>query len=100
MTSSVGIVALRLFGTGLAFLSGSTLIETDAPRLPDRFRLVRGEVAQVRAVFGRINVLFLKGVAMAPICSGISAPRVGPCWIRTAARAPTRPRANGLRPVL
>src|SRR6195256_4855230 len=62
---AVGI-ALMLLGTGLAFYLGKPLIEPTAPRLPAIDFGWWSEVAQVRAAL-RINVLFLIGVAMAPI---------------------------------
>ena len=62
---AVGI-ALMLFGTGLAFYLGKPLIEPTAPRLPAIDFGWWSDVAQVRAAL-RINVLFLIGVALAPI---------------------------------
>ena len=62
---AVGI-ALMLFGTGLAFYLGKPLIEPTAPRLPAIDFGWWSDVPQVRAAL-RINVLFLIGVAMAPI---------------------------------
>src|SRR6201981_1644273 len=62
---AVGI-ALMLFGTGLAFYLGKPLIEPTAPRLPAiEFGWWSG-VPQVQAAL-RINVMFLIGVALAPI---------------------------------
>src|SRR6202051_1951506 len=57
---------LMLFGTGLAFYLGKPLIEPTAPRLPAIDFGWWSDVAQVRAAL-RINVLFLIGVALAPI---------------------------------
>ena len=62
---AVGI-ALMLFGTGLAFYLGKPLIEPTAPRLPSIDLGWWSDVPQVRAVL-RINVLFLIGVALAPV---------------------------------
>src|SRR6267378_263804 len=62
---AVGI-ALMLFGTGLAFYLGKPLIEPTAPRLPAIDFGWWSDVAQVRAAL-RINVLFLIGVALAPV---------------------------------
>src|SRR3974377_879731 len=62
---AVGI-ALMLFGVGLAFYLGKPLIEPTAPRLPSIDFGWWSDIPQVRAVL-RINVLFLIGVALAPI---------------------------------
>ena len=62
---AVGI-ALMLFGTGLAFYLGKPLIEPTAPRLPSIDLGWWSDVPQVRAAL-RINVLFLIGVALAPV---------------------------------
>ena len=62
---AVGI-ALMLFGTGLAFYLGKPLIEPTAPRLPAIDFGWWSDVPQVRAAL-RINVLFLIGIALAPI---------------------------------
>lgn len=62
---AVGI-ALMLFGTGLAFYLGKPLIEPTAPRLPAIDFGWWSDVQQVRAAL-RVNVLFLIGVALAPI---------------------------------
>ena len=62
---AVGI-ALMLFGTGLAFYLGKPLIEPTAPRLPSIDFGWWSDIPQVRAVL-RINVLFIIGVALAPI---------------------------------
>ena len=62
---AVGI-ALMLFGTGLAFYLGKPLIEPTAPRLPAIDFGWWSDIPQVRAAL-RINVLFLIGVALAPI---------------------------------
>ena len=55
-----------LFGTGLAFYLGKPLIEPTAPRLPAIDFGWWSDIPQVRAAL-RINVLFLIGVALAPI---------------------------------
>ena len=62
---AVGI-ALMLFGTGLAFYLGKPLIEPTAPRLPAIDFGWWSDIPQVRAAL-RINVLFLIGVALAPM---------------------------------
>ena len=62
---AVGI-ALMLFGTGLAFYLGKPLIEPTAPRLPSIDFGWWSDIPQLRAAL-RINVLFLIGVALAPI---------------------------------
>src|SRR6266487_718222 len=62
---AVGI-ALMLFGTGLAFYLGKPLIEPTAARLPAIDFGWWSDIPQVRAAL-RINVLFLIGVAIAPI---------------------------------
>jgi ABC-type uncharacterized transport system permease subunit len=62
---AVGI-ALMLFGTGLAFFLGKPLIEPSATLLPAIDFGWWSDIAQVRAAL-RINVLFLIGVALAPI---------------------------------
>src|SRR5262245_41323968 len=58
--------ALMLFGTGLAFYLGKPLIEPMAPRLAAIDFGWWSDIPQVRAAL-RINVLFLIGVALAPI---------------------------------
>ena len=55
-----------LFGIGLAFYLGKPLIEPTAPRLPSIDFGWWSDIPQVRAAL-RINVLFLIGVALAPI---------------------------------
>ena len=62
---AVGI-ALMLFGTGLAFYLGKPLIEPTAPRLPSIDFGWWSDIPQVRAAL-KINVLFLIGVALAPL---------------------------------
>src|SRR6202008_4464371 len=62
---AVGI-ALMLFGIGLAFFLGKPLIEPTAPRLPSIDLGWWSDIPQVRAAL-RVNVLFLIGVALAPI---------------------------------
>jgi len=62
---AVGI-ALMLFGIGLAFYLGKPLIEPTAPRLPWIDFGWWSDIPQVRAAL-RVNVLFLFGVALAPI---------------------------------
>jgi ABC-type uncharacterized transport system permease subunit len=62
---AVGI-ALMLFGTGLAFFLGKPLIEPSAPILPSIDFGFWSDSPQLRAAL-RINVLFLIGVALAPL---------------------------------
>ena len=62
---AVGI-ALMLFGTGLAFYLGKPLIEPSAPILPSLDLGWWSSLPQVRAAL-KINVLFLIGVALAPL---------------------------------
>src|ERR1700719_2625437 len=62
---AVGI-ALMLFGTGLAFFLGKPLIEPSAPILPALDLGAWSDIPQVRAAL-KINVLFLVGVALAPL---------------------------------
>ncbi|MEA2939071.1 MAG: ral nucleoside transport system permease protein [Alphaproteobacteria bacterium] len=62
---AVGI-ALMLFGTGLAFYLGKPLIEPSAPILPSIDVGFWTDIPQLRAVL-QINVLFLIGVALAPL---------------------------------
>ena len=65
-----------LFGTGLAFYLGKPLIQPTAPRLPAIDFGWWSDIPQVRAAL-QINVLFLIGVALAPIL----------CWALRATRA-------------
>ena len=62
---AVGI-ALMLFGIGLAFYLGKPLIQPKAPHLPAIDFGWWSDIPQVRAAL-QINVLFLLGVALAPI---------------------------------
>src|SRR5436853_4342486 len=62
---AVGI-ALMLLGTGLAFYLGKPLIEPSAPVLPSIDFGFWTDIPQLRAVL-QINVLFLIGIALAPI---------------------------------
>lgn len=62
---AVGI-ALMLFGVGLAFFLGKPLIQPSAPRLPAIPFGFFSDVPQVRSAL-EINVLFLLGVALAPL---------------------------------
>ncbi len=59
-------IALMLFGTGLAFYLGKPLIEPTAPRLPAIDFGWWSDIPQVKAAL-QINVLFLIGVALAPL---------------------------------
>src|SRR5246127_269005 len=62
---AVGI-ALMLFGTGLAFYLGKPLIEPSAPILPAIDFGAWSDIPQVRAAL-QVNVLFLIGIALAPL---------------------------------
>jgi ABC-type uncharacterized transport system permease subunit len=62
---AVGI-ALMLFGTGLAFYLGKPLIEPSAPILPSIDFGFWSDSEQLRAAL-KINVLFLIGIASAPL---------------------------------
>jgi general nucleoside transport system permease protein len=59
-------IALMLFGTGLAFFLGKPLIEPVAPILPAIEFGWWSDIPQVKAAL-RVNVLFLIGLALAPI---------------------------------
>src|ERR1700745_3418772 len=90
---AVGI-ALMLFGTGLAFYLGKPLIEPTAPRLPAiDFRWWR-DIAQVRAAL-KINVLFLIGVALAPLILWALATTRWGLILRTAGESADAARAMG-----
>jgi general nucleoside transport system permease protein len=90
---AVGI-ALMLFGTGLAFFLGKPLIEPTAPRLPSIDFGFWSDIPQVRAAL-RINVLFLIGVALAPLLVfGLRSTRTG-LIIRTAGESADAARAMG-----
>jgi simple sugar transport system permease protein len=62
---AVGI-ALMLFGTGLAFYLGKPLIEPSAPILPSIDFGFWSDRPELRAAL-KINVLFIVGVALAPL---------------------------------
>lgn len=62
---AVGI-ALMLLGTGLAFFLGKPFIQPQAPNLPSLDLGWWSDVPQIRAAL-RVNVLFLAGVALAPL---------------------------------
>ena len=87
---AVGI-ALMLFGTGLAFFLGKPLIEPSAPILPAIELGWWSDVPQVRAAL-KINVLFLIGVALAPLILWALATTRWASSCAPPARAPT-PRA-------
>jgi len=90
---AVGI-ALMLFGTGLAFYLGKPLIEPTAPQLPSIDFGWWSDISQVRAAL-RINVLFLIGVALAPILVwALRTTRWG-LIIRTAGESADAARAMG-----
>ena len=90
---AVGI-ALMLFGTGLAFYLGKPLIEPTAPRLPAIDFGWWSDIAQVRAAL-RINVLFLIGVALAPILYWAFRTTRWGLLIRTAGESSDAARAMG-----
>ena len=90
---AVGI-ALMLFGTGLAFFLGKPLIEPTAPRLPSLDLGWWSNIPQVRAALA-INVLFLLGVALAPLLLwALKSTRWG-LIIRTAGESADAARAMG-----
>src|SRR5882672_11286796 len=90
---AVGI-ALMLFGTGLAFYLGKPLIEPSAPILPAIDFGAWSDVPQVRAAL-RINVLFLIGVAMAPLILWALATTRWGLILRTAGESADAARAMG-----
>jgi biuret amidohydrolase len=90
---AVGI-ALMLFGTGLAFYLGKPLIEPTAPRLPAIDFGWWSDVPQVRAAL-RVNVLFLIGVALAPILYWAFRTTRWGLLIRTAGESSDAARAMG-----
>ena len=90
---AVGI-ALMLFGTGLAFYLGKPLIEPSAPILPAIDFGAWSDIPQVRAAL-RINVLFLVGVALAPLLVwALTTTRWG-LIVRTAGESADAARAMG-----
>ena len=90
---AVGI-ALMLFGTGLAFFLGKPLIEPTAPILPAIDFGWWSDVPQVRAR-SKINVLFLIGVALAPLLVwALTTTRWG-LILRTAGESADAARAMG-----
>ncbi len=90
---AVGI-ALMLFGTGLAFYLGKPLIEPTAPILPAIDLGWWSDVPQVRAAL-KINVLFLIGVALAPLLVwALNTTRWG-LILRTAGESADAARAMG-----
>src|SRR3979411_2967355 len=90
---AVGI-ALMLFGTGLAFYLGKPLIEPTAPRLPAIDFGWWSDVSQVRAAL-RVNVLFLIGVALAPVLYWAFRTTRWGLLIRTAGESSDAARAMG-----
>ena len=62
---AVGI-ALMLLGTGLAFFLGKSFIQPQAPNLPSISLGWWSDIPQVQTAL-RINVLFLIGLALAPV---------------------------------
>ena len=90
---AVGI-ALMLFGTGLAFYLGKPLIEPSAPILPALELGGWSDIPQVRAAL-KINVLFLVGVALAPLLVwALTTTRWG-LILRTAGESADAARAMG-----
>jgi nicotinamidase-related amidase len=90
---AVGI-ALMLFGTGLAFYLGKPLIEPTAARLPAIDFGWWSDVPQVRAAL-RINVLFLIGIALAPLLYWAFKTTRWGLLIRTAGESSDAARAMG-----
>jgi general nucleoside transport system permease protein len=90
---AVGI-ALMLFGTGLAFYLGKPLIEPSAAMLPSIDFGAWSAIPQVRDAL-KINVLFLIGVALAPILMwALKSTRWG-LILRTAGESADAARAMG-----
>jgi simple sugar transport system permease protein len=90
---AVGI-ALMLFGTGLAFYLGKPLIEPTAPRLPAIDFGWWSDIPQLRAAL-RVNVLFLIGVALAPLLYWAFRTTRWGLLIRTAGESSDAARAMG-----
>src|ERR1700739_3980691 len=90
---AVGI-ALMLFGTGLAFYLGKPLIEPTAPRLPAIDFGWWSSIPQVQAAL-RINVMFLIGVALAPVLHWAFRTTRWGLLIRTAGESADAARAMG-----
>jgi simple sugar transport system permease protein len=90
---AVGI-ALMLFGTGLAFFLGKPLIEPAAPILPAISFGAWSDIPQVRAAL-QVNVLFLIGIALAPLLVwALNTTRWG-LILRTAGESADAARAMG-----
>jgi general nucleoside transport system permease protein len=90
---AVGI-ALMLFGTGLAFYLGKPLIEPSAAMLPSIDFGDWSSIPQVRDAL-KVNVLFLIGVALAPILMwALKSTRWG-LILRTAGESADAARAMG-----
>ena len=87
-------IALMLFGTGLAFFLGKPLIEPSAPILPAIDFGWWSDIPQVRAAL-RINVLFLIGVALAPLLVWALASSRWGLILRTAGESADAARAMG-----
>ena len=90
---AVGI-ALMLFGTGLAFYLGKPLIEPTRRALPAIDFGWWSDIPQVRAAL-RINVLFLIGVALAPLLFWAFRTTRWGLLIRTAGESADAARAMG-----
>jgi len=85
---------LMLFGTGLAFYLGKPLIEPTAPRLPAIDFGWWSDIPQLRAAL-RVNVLFLIGVALAPMLYWAFRTTRWGLLIRTAGESADAARAMG-----
>lgn len=90
---AVGI-ALMLLGVGLAFFLGKPLIQPTAPRLPAVSLGFWSDVPSVRTAL-EVNVLFLVGVALAPVLRwGLKNTRWG-LVLRTVGESAEAARAMG-----
>ena len=87
-------IALMLLGTGLAFYLGKPLIEPTAARLPAIDFGWWSDVPQVRAAL-QINVLFLIGLALAPLLYWAFKTTRWGLLIRTAGESSDAARAMG-----
>src|SRR5580698_5669817 len=87
-------ITLMLFGTGLAFYLGKPLIEPTATHLPAIDFGWWSEIPQLRAAL-RINVLFLIGVALAPVLYWAFRTTRWGLLIRTAGESSDAARAMG-----
>ncbi len=95
---AVGI-SLMLFGIGLAFYLGKPLIQPQAPSLPSLNLGWWSDVPQVQAAL-KINVLFIVGVALAPILTwAFKSTRWG-LIVRTVGESAEAARALGYNVIL